>query len=301
MRKGSPLFISLTLAIVLMAINIALMSIWIILAARQSNWGALTVGTIAFSLVLIGISVYLFMMIKERQLNRRQINFIDSVTHELKSPIAALRLYLGTLQLRELDEAKRAEFYHTMDVELKRLDDMINQLLQVARLDAIGQDAERDDVDLRQLLVTLGRSAAARHGYAFEKIFRIEGDPVCLLAPKIMLDMIFGNLLDNAIKYGGRPPQVEIDWHRLTERRVEILIRDNGQGVPHEYRAKIFKLFFRAEEELERTTKGTGIGLYVTQTLVHKLKGRISVDARDDSSGSVFRVELPCQSSEARA
>ena len=283
-----------------MALNIALMSIWIVLAARQSNWGALTVGTIAFSLVLIGISVYLFMMIKERQLNQRQINFIDSVTHELKSPIAALRLYLGTLQMRDLDESKRNEFYHTMDLELKRLDDMINQLLQVARLDAIGQDAERDDVDLRQRLEELGRSAAIRHNYSFENVFQIEGEPVCLLAPTLMLDMIFGNLLDNAIKYGGHPPRVEIDWHRLTERRVEILIRDNGQGVPHEYRTKIFKLFFRGEEELERTTKGTGIGLYVAQTLVQKLKGKISVDARDRGVGSVFRVELPCQPSEAR-
>ena len=163
MRKGSPLYISLTLAIVLMTINIALMVVWIIFAARQSYWGALTIGTIAFSLVLIGLSIYLFLTIKERQLSRRQINFVDSVTHELKSPIASLRLYLETLQIRDLDSSKRSEFYNTMDSELKRLDDMISQLLQVARLDAIGQDTATHDVCMETMLETCARSTSRRH------------------------------------------------------------------------------------------------------------------------------------------
>ncbi|MCH2183650.1 MAG: sensor histidine kinase, partial [Mariniblastus sp.] len=163
MRKGSPLYLSLTLAIVLMSINIALMVVWIILAARQSYWGTLTIGTIAFSLVLIGLSIYLFLTIKERQLSRRQINFVDSVTHELKSPIASLRLYLETLQMRSLEPAKRSEFYHVMDVELKRLDDMINQLLQVARLDAIGKNTEVEDFCLKAVVDDCAKSTSDLH------------------------------------------------------------------------------------------------------------------------------------------
>ncbi len=295
MRKGSPLYLSLTLAVVLMTINIALMVVWIILAARQSYWGTLTIGTIAFSLVLIGLSIYLFLTIKERQLSRRQINFVDSVTHELKTPIASLRLYLETLQMRNLEPDKQAEFYHVMDVELKRLDDMINQLLQVARLDAIGKNAELDDVCLKTLLETSAKSTSDRHRLVYEDVFVVEVAPVVVTAPRIMLDMIFGNLLDNAIKYGGSNPKVWIQSDVERSRRVEIRISDNGSGVAPEIRANIFKLFFRGEDELQRTRKGTGVGLYVAHTLTQKLRGKVTVEDRVGGTGASFKIELPCK------
>jgi len=294
-RKGSPLYLSLTLAIVLMTINIALMVVWIILAARQSYWGTLTIGTIAFSLVLIGLSIYLFLTIKERQLSRRQINFVDSVTHELKSPIASLRLYLETLQIRSLEPTKRAEFYHVMDVELKRLDDMINQLLQVARLDAIGKYTEAEDVCLKTLLENCAKSTSDLHRLVHEDVFDIQVDPYIVSAPQIVLDMIFGNLLDNAIKYGGPVPKVWIRTSIDRSRRVEIYISDNGAGVPPGIRSNIFKLFFRGEDELQRTTKGTGVGLYVAHTLIQKLRGKVTVDERVSGKGSTFKIELPCK------
>ncbi|MCH2178749.1 MAG: HAMP domain-containing histidine kinase [Mariniblastus sp.] len=278
-----------------MSINIALMVVWIILAARQSYWGTLTIGTIAFSLVLIGLSIYLFLTIKERQLSRRQINFVDSVTHELKSPIASLRLYLETLQMRNLTPEKRGEFYQTMDVELKRLDDMINQLLQVARLDAIGKSAELSTVGLELLLESCAKSTSERHRQQYEDVFEMQVDSCEISAPRIMLDMIFGNLFDNAIKYGGRPPRIRVKTVLTRNGRVEIFIADNGAGVPPEIRTSIFKLFFRGEDELQRTTKGTGVGLYVAHTLVHKLRGRVSVEEDPQGSGSTFRIELPCR------
>lgn len=295
MRKGSPLYLSLTLAIVLMTINIALMVVWIILAARQSYWGTLTIGTIAFSLVLIGLSIYLFLTIKERQLSRRQINFVDSVTHELKSPIASLRLYLETLQMRSLEPAKRSEFYHVMDVELKRLDDMINQLLQVARLDAIGKNTEIEDFRLQELLQNCAKSTSDLHRLSYEQVFEIQVEPVIVSAPPLVLEMIFRNLLDNAIKYGGVEPRVWVASSMERTGWVEISISDNGAGVPPEIRSNIFKLFFRGEDELQRTTKGTGVGLYVAHTLVAKLRGKVAVDDRADGGGSTFKIELPCK------
>ena len=278
-----------------MSINIALMVVWIILAARQSYWGTLTIGTIAFSLVLIGLSIYLFLTIKERQLSRRQINFVDSVTHELKSPIASLRLYLETLQMRNLTPEKRAEFYRTMDVELKRLDDMINQLLQVARLDAIGKSSELETVDLKVLLESCAKSASERHRQRGEDVFDMQVGSCEISAPRIMLDMIFGNLFDNAIKYGGRPPRISVKTLFERTGRVEIFITDNGAGVPPEIRTSIFKLFFRGEDELQRTTKGTGVGLYVAHTLVHKLRGKVTVEDGSQGAGSTFKIELPCR------
>ena len=241
------------------------------------------------------LSIYLFLTIKERQLSRRQINFVDSVTHELKSPIASLRLYLETLQMRNLTPEKRREFYQTMDVELKRLDDMINQLLQVARLDAIGKSAELSTVGLELLLESCAKSTSERHRQQYEDVFEMQVDSCEISAPRIMLDMIFGNLFDNAIKYGGRPPRIQVKTVLPRNGRVDIFIADNGAGVPPEIRTSIFKLFFRGEDELQRTTKGTGVGLYVAHTLVHKLRGKVSVEEDPQGSGSTFRIELPCR------
>ena len=138
-RKRRTLHWPITLSAALMVLNVTLMVCWIVLFAQLNSLGALTIGTIAFALVLIGLSFYLFLTIKEIQLNRRQANFVDSVTHELKTPLASIRLYLETLQLRELDEERRSEFYEVMQRQLVRLDTLISHLLEIGRLDAIGQ------------------------------------------------------------------------------------------------------------------------------------------------------------------
>ena len=124
-----------------MTVNIALMVLLIVQLAKQSLWMALTLGSVALALSLFGISFYSFLTIKDIQLNRRQSNFVDSVTHELKTPIAALRLYLDTLIMRDPGPEDRQDFYATMDKELGRLDRLINQLLEVGRLDAIGHQS----------------------------------------------------------------------------------------------------------------------------------------------------------------
>lgn len=145
---GLPIWSS----VLLMTVNIALMAVLIVQLARQSSWVSLILGSSALAISLFGISFYSFLTIKEIQLNRRQSNFVDSVTHELKTPISALRLYLDTLLLREPEAADRREFYETMNIELARLDRLINQLLEVARLNAIGQQSEPEMVPLEPLL-----------------------------------------------------------------------------------------------------------------------------------------------------
>ena len=109
----------------------------------------------------------------------------------------------------------------------------------------------------------------------------------------MVLEMIFGNLIDNAIKYGANEPTVEVQV-RVGERgRVVTRICDNGDGIAPSQRKKIFKMFYRGGSELERTQKGTGLGLYIVRTLVHMLKGTVTVQNRVSGKGSVFEVNLP--------
>lgn len=282
-----------TLSVILMTLNVALMVCWILLLAQIQSWSALTVGTVVFALMLVGLIVYLFVTVKEVRLNQRQANFVDSVTHELKTPIAALRLYLETLQLRELDAEQRADFYQTMENELQRLDHLINQLLEVGRLDAIGHLADPEDIPLDGLLRECAESACAHHKHVAEEIVRYEIEPAVVHTRRVVLEMIFRNLLDNAVKYAGEEPQVLVRVKTKPRDRVSVEIIDNGEGVPSDLRKRIFRMFYRGENELERRQKGTGLGLYISRTLTQILKGSIAVHDRPDGPGSVFEVELP--------
>ena len=282
----------ITLSVALIVLNLTLMICWIVLLAMESYWSALTIGTMVFALILVGLVVYTVLTLKEIQLNLRQANFVDSVTHELKSPLASLRLYLETLQLRKVNEDQRTQFYNVMMEDLHRLDRLINQLLQVGRLDAIVTENEAEDIELKPLLERCAATACHTHSKPLQTIsFQLE--PVTVRGARMALEMIFGNLIDNAIKYGGVQPEVIIETKVVGDNKVVTRILDNGAGVPLDLRKKIFALFFRGGSELERRQKGTGLGLYIVHTLVRKMRGRVTVHGRGRESGSVFEVELP--------
>lgn len=285
----------------LSTVNITLMVVLIVLLAQQNAWLSLVLGAIALAISLFGITFYSFLTIKEIQLNRRQSNFVDSVTHELKTPIAALRLYLDTLLMRDLEPDDRREFYSTMETELERLDQLINQLLEVGRLDEIGSQTEPEHVDLLPLLQAAAESSCKHHKHAVEDVFEFDVAPVALHTRRMVLEMIFGNLIDNAVKYGGSPPRVVVSVHPRGWDRVAIRVQDNGAGIPETQRRQVFQLFFRGSDELQRTRKGTGLGLYIVKTLVGILKGRVSVLDTADEDGCVFEVVLPGRLTARRA
>jgi len=282
----------ITLSVALIVLNVTLMVCWIVLLAMESYWSALTIGTVVFALILVGLVVYTVLTLKEIQLNLRQANFVDSVTHELKSPISSLRLYLETLQLRKVSEDQRTQFYNVMMEDLQRLDRLINQLLQVGRLDAIVTENEAEDIELRPLLERCAAAACHAHRKPAQTV-TMNVDPVMVRGARMALEMIFGNLIDNAIKYGGAQTEVVIESKVVGENKVVTRILDNGAGVPLDLRKKVFALFFRGGSELERRQKGTGLGLYIVHTLVRKMKGRVSVHGRGRENGSIFEVELP--------
>ena len=293
-RKRSTIGLPITISVSIMALNVVMMICWIVLLAKLSGWTALAVGVVAFTLILIGASLWLVLTIKEIRLNHRQANFVDSVTHELKSPIASLQLYLETLRLRPMDDAQRAEFHAVMEQELHRLDRLINQLLEVGRLDALGDQEEPEDIELEPLLRQCAELACVHQKRSFADVCRLHVPPLKLHGRRIVLELILTNLLDNAVKYGGDPPLVDVLVVPHGHNRVRISVQSNGQSIPYDERRKVFQIFYRGGSELERRSKGTGLGLYIVYTLVRQMKGKVTVQDRpDEKPGCIFDVELP--------
>jgi signal transduction histidine kinase len=292
MFKRSSLTWPITLVVVLLALIVGLLVIWIIGQATQHNWALLTVGTVFFALILIGVVVYFIWSFREYRLNRRQANFIDSVTHELKSPIASLKLCLQTLDLRSVSPEQQREFHRFMMEDIQRLDSLIDHLLAVARLDHAESDDQLEDVPLEPLLKNCADEIRRRYELRPEQV-RLEIESGVVRGRPRDLEMVFVNLMDNAAKYGAPEAQVIVQAAIIRGDRAIIKISDNGKGVAFDLRRKIFKRFYRGGTELERTTKGTGLGLYIVKSLVSKMKGKIHVHGRGPLRGATFEVDFP--------
>ncbi|MFO0901802.1 MAG: HAMP domain-containing sensor histidine kinase [Pirellulales bacterium] len=292
-----PVALGVTMIVLLVALTIG----WILLAVFGAikdqvlapvYWTILTVGSMLFALLLTGVVLYLILVVKEIKLSQRQSNFMDSVTHELKSPLASLKLYLQTLTRYQVDQAQAADFHRFMLDDVERLDQLINQLLDAARMERQASPREVEDVELSGLLRECAESVCLRYRVD-EDAIRLNLAPCIVRARRVDVDMIFRNLLDNAVKYANDDsPEVEVTCQSLPMERVEVRISDNGRGIPPTARRKIFGRFVRLGSELERDKPGTGLGLYIVGTLVRRLKGKIKVRDRVPSPGTVFEVQL---------
>jgi len=291
----------ITLGVIMITLLVLLTVGWVLLAvfgALSDNefaplyWTLLTVGAIFLIVVIVGVVLYLTLTVKAINLNRRQSNFIDSVTHELKSPLASLKLYLQTINRRPVTMEQQSEFNRVMLEDVERLDQLINHLLDAARLDRKPLESEYEEVDVAGVLRDCVHDIQVRYrltGQHFRLALLVGKIP----ARHVDLDLIFRNLIDNAVKYSGAEPRIEIRMRRLLRNRIEVRIADNGCGIPPAQRRKIFSRFVRLGSELERKQPGTGLGLYIVRTLVSRLRGKISVRDRGRDPGSEFVVELP--------
>lgn len=288
----------ITLGVVMIVLLVALIIGWVFAAAQAAQtagywWVLLVVGAMFLGLVLVGVVLYLLISIKEINLNQRQSNFIDSVTHELKSPIASMKLYLQTLTRRQVSEKQQADFYRFMLDDLERLDNLINHMLDAARVGHLTKDeSELVEVELSRLLQECAEAACQRHSLPKETV-TLDLRPAVLRARPIDVDMIFRNLIDNALKYGGTPPEVHIEMWPDGRGHVVTRVSDSGPGIPLPLRRKVFGRFVRLGSELERKKTGTGLGLFIVRTLVKRLKGTITIQGRGSKRGTVFEVELP--------
>lgn len=290
----------ITLGVVMIVLVVVLGAVWIVgnvLGAMGSQvhpglfWGMLATGTVLLGGVLAGVIAYLTLTVKAFNLNRRQSNFIDSVTHELKSPIASLKLYLQTMTRHTVDLQQQAAFHRTMLEDVERLDALISHLLDAARLER-GIDASQPElIRLDQLLAQCGSSTCARYRLPEETI-QINSPPVTLRSQLVQLEILFRNLIDNAVKYGGAPPEVQIQVAVAGGDQVTVSIVDNGSGIPANQRRKVFGRFVRIGNELERSKPGTGLGLYLVRNITHSMGGSVQVRDREQDSGTEFEVTL---------
>ena len=227
MSSRRPLSLPIMLAIVMIVLLVVLTVGWVLLnvsGALQAEpysglyWALLTIGSVFIVLLLAGTVLYLILSIKAINLTRRQSNFIDSVTHELKSPIASMKLYLQTLSRHQVSVAEQADFYRFMLEDLERLDRLINQMLDAGRLEAERSSDEIEDVDLPRLLSDCAASVCLSYRVPAETI-RLDLEPCSVRARPVDLEVIFRNLIDNAVKYAGKPPRVEVK-PRIAARKI---------------------------------------------------------------------------------
>lgn len=289
----------ITLGAVMIALLVALIIGWVLLTVAAAHfarywWGVLAIGTTFLVLVLVGVVLYLALSVKEINLNQRQSNFIDSVTHELKSPLASLKLYLQTLTRRNVTEVQQADFLRFMLEDVERLDMLINHLLDAARVEQEPNAEEGSAVELGELLEACAATACQRYRVS-EDVVSLKLEPATVHGRPIDIEMIFRNLVDNALKYGGDQPRVEIESWLNGRGQVVVRIADNGPGIPAKLRRKIFGRFVRLGTELERSKPGTGLGLFIVRMLVKRLRGSISVRSQTAGPGTVFEVQLPAE------
>lgn len=238
--------------------------------------------------ILIGAVVVYSSLIRRMRLSRQQHNFMLSVTHELKSPLAAMKLNLQTLQKRKLDEDKKEQLIARCILESNRLNDLCSNMLLASQMEGRQVRPAAELFSLSDLL----KSAIADYSQRYPRVFEQDiARGINYSGDRMMILMVVNNLLENAVKYTptGKPIRLTLQERN---KALVVAVSDEGPGIPDGEKAKIFHKFYRVGNEETRKAKGTGLGLYLTQRIVLQHKGRITV--KDNTpSGSVFEIVLP--------
>ncbi|MCG6926580.1 MAG: HAMP domain-containing histidine kinase [Acidobacteria bacterium] len=300
LRSRRPKWHYVAMGVGLIAVAVALTVAWQILAAPDdapSGVGtaravAYFFGSLLFLLLIGGLVLIVILLLREVRLNERQSNFVSAVTHELKTPVASLRLYLDTLEYRDLPKGRQKEFYQTMRQDLDRLNGTINNVLDAALYtDHPVQDPR--PLDLVRLARRTIDLTLTRHQLPREAI-RYEGPSTLYLAGDVQaLETAVLNLLDNAVKYSRDGVKIEVEVWTHGDGQAHLLVRDHGMGIPRTQLPFIFTRFYRIGSEVRRSRTGTGLGLFIVRSVVKGHRGAITVDSPGPDRGSTFTITLP--------
>ena len=300
-RKAIAFFLSF--GVILAAAAFAVGSGWIILNWREGI--KVFLGIIFFGAIITGLVLNTIFLVREIRRNEQHDSFINAVTHELKTPIASIRLYLETLQRRDVDEARRREFYRLMLVDTERLMGTVEQVLKagvMAQKKAKAQ-AQRVPVDFKALVGECVELARARHHLALENLEYHEAVPEAANAEVPAHAQVLGdpeelhtavtNLLDNAVKYSPDGIQIAVELAAPDEERVVLRVRDRGVGIPKNELKRIFKRFYRVRQRGRPRVKGTGLGLFIVRSIARNHGGRVFAESEGAGKGTTVTLELP--------
>jgi signal transduction histidine kinase len=288
-RKTVAFFLILGISLTVLAavLNIG----WIILNLREVV--LLVFGVVFFILIITGLILNTIFLVREIRRNEQHDAFLNAVTHELKTPVASIKLYLETLKRRDVDDEKRHEFYDIMLADSDRLLGTVEQVLQASRTKEKSRGLSSVELDLSALLAETINIVRTRHHFS-ESTIRYSGssEPVKVLGDRAELHTAFANLLDNAIKYSPTEPRVSVRL-KTSATSAEVYIKDNGKGIARSDLKRVFKRFYRVPVSSGNAPKGTGLGLAIVSSIIEKHGGRVGAESKGEGKGSTFYVRLP--------
>ncbi len=285
---------SIVLGSCLVTAAVALNVSWILLNWREGL--LLIFGVIFFLVIIAGVVLNTIFLVREVRRNEQHDTFINAVTHELKTPIASIRLYLETLQRHDLDPDKRREFYRVMVEDSDRLTRLVEQVLRAARSPR-QRLLHRTPVDLR-LLVTECLDVARQQHHLNADVLKLLEAPdlpadTTVLGDPDELKAAVLNLIDNAVKYSGSHVAIEVELVALGDGRIAVRVRDHGIGISAPELKRIFRRFYRIPGAVALRVKGTGLGLFIVSAIARKHGGRVFAESEGPGHGSTFTLQLP--------
>ncbi len=280
------------LGICLIAAAVTLNISWLVLNWRE---GMLIVfGTIFFLVIIAGLIIFTVFLVREIRRNEQHDSFINAVTHELKTPVASIRLYLETLQSRDLDEAKRREFYQIMLEDSDRLLHTIDQVLRAGATGSLLRRSSRSRLDLGHIAGECVELACTRFHLGPEALAYVAHTPQAIvLGDSEELKAAVWNLLDNAVKYSRDEVKILVELDAVHNQRVAVRVTDHGVGISPEELKRIFKRFYRIPASVAARTKGSGLGLFIVRSVAKKHGGKAFAESAGQGHGSTFTLQLP--------
>ena len=291
-RSGTIAFF-VTLGVCLVALAIALNVGWILLNWREV--GKLVLGIIFFGVIIAGMILNTIFLVREIRRNEQHDSFINAITHELKTPIASLRLYLQTLQTHETDGAQRREFYRIMQEDTDRLLGTVEQVLKAGEVRS-RSERQHTDVNVADLMSECADLARTRHNLApnaLNFVTRVNGLQPFILGDPDELRTAFNNVLDNAIKYSASPVRVNVEVATPDPHHVVVQVHDSGVGIPRSELKQVFKRFYRVKNRAVAHVKGSGLGLFIVRTIAHHHGGEAYAESEGLNRGTTVTIKLP--------
>ncbi len=291
-RKSVTFFIALGVALI--AVTVLLYVGWVLLSWRTGI--LLALGVVLLALIISGVVLNTTFLVREIQRNEQHDAFINAMTHELKTPVTSIRLYLETLQTRAVEEPKRQEFYSIMLTDSERLLGTIEQVLRTGRVAALRAKPVLAPVDLNPLISECIERARTLHTVAAEALKFRPGGEIRVMGDAEEVRTAISNLIDNAVKYSGHDVDVTVETSRLDGKFAEIRVSDRGPGIPKQELKQVFSRFYRVPGPIAARVKGTGLGLYIVRSVAKRHGGRVWAESQGPGRGSTFILELPAAS-----